>query len=338
MEKVTVIGFKNSGKTCYLAGMYDTMSMGVKSFSLVEKDSDQDWYLQNLWEKISYGSSRTWPVPNDDKRTYSFSLCHSFDRIMEFEWLDYPGGALVDPGYNLIDEIKNQLSESACLLVLVNGESFAYEGNPADKKKIMVGDLDEYKSIVSRNLKRNKDLEAVRQLTRIGANDVALPPIGVVVTKSDLIDDTWAPHVQEIIHENFESIFGESGEDERIVMLAAVTLGDGIQDGADADPVDIELPVAFAVLSILRKYIVAARVLKANSEAELSEKDKALIRVFKSDQIKKLREEISGLNNVIEKLSRDAIRLLDLFGENKPIYINGEKQNFCKYFRELLKM
>ena len=338
MDKVTVIGFQHSGKTCYLTGMYDTMSMGVKNFSLVEKNPDQDWYLQNLWEKISYGSTRSWPLSTDEKRTYSFSLCHCFNKIMEFEWLDYPGGALIDPGYNLIEDIKNQLSESACLLVLVNGASFAYEGDPKDKKEIQAANLDEYKRIVSKNLKKNNDLEAVRQLTKIGAEDVELPPIGIVVTKADLIKDKWAPHVQEIIRDNFEPIFGEGGEDDRIVMLAAVTLGYDIEKGADADPEDIELPIAFAVLSILRKYIIAARILKANSQAELSEKDAKILKIFNKKELERLREEIKKLDAIIGKLSRDAIRLLDLFGENKPIYINGEKQNFCKYYRDQLKM
>lgn len=334
MDKVTVIGFKASGKTCYLAGMYDIMSNGIESFSLVEKNSDQDWYLQGLWEQISDGANRSWPVPNDDKRVYSFSLCHSFDKIIEFEWLDYPGAALVDPGYGLIDEIKNQLSESACLLVLVNGESFAFDGKPADQKRIQAASLDEYKKIVAKNLKRNKDLEAVRQLTKIGSEDVVLPPIGIVVTKCDLIEDEWVPYVQEILRENFKSIFAEGGEDDRIVMMAAVTLGNDIQFGGDADPVDIELPIAFAVLSILRKYVIAARVLKKKTDTDLSEHEKSIFRVFKPGQAKKLREETAKMDKIIAKLSRDAIRLLDLFEESKPIYINGEKQNFKKYFRE----
>lgn len=338
MDKVTVIGFKNSGKTCYLAGMYDIMSTGIKNFSLVEKNPDQDWYLQGLWENISDGANRSWPVPSDEKRTYSFSLCHSFDKVMEFEWLDYPGAALVDPGYGLVDEITDQLSESACLLVLVNGESFAFEGRPADQKRIQADSVDEYKKIVAKNLKKNRDLDAVRQLSKIGTQGITLPPIAIVVTKCDLIEDDWAPYVQEIIRENFEPIFGEGGEDDRIVMLAPVTLGYDITAGGDADPDGIEHPIAFAVLSILRKYIIAARVLKAKSDDELSAKDTAWRRIFNSSQLQKLREDSQNLEKVIGKLCRDAIRLLDLFEEEKPIYINGEKQNFRKYFRGELNM
>lgn len=107
MEKITVIGFTSSGKTCYLAGMYDTMSYGVKNFSLIEQDSDQDRYLQKLWENISSAEGREWPVPNDDKRSYTFSLCHSFEPVMEFEWADYPGAALVDPGMGLLEDLKS---------------------------------------------------------------------------------------------------------------------------------------------------------------------------------------------------------------------------------------
>ena len=338
MDKITVIGFKNSGKTCYLAGMYDIMSNGIKNFSLVEKNADQDWYLQGLWENISDGANRSWPVPSDEKRTYSFSLCHSFDKVMEFEWLDYPGAALVDPGYGLVDEISNQLSESACLLVLVNGESFAFEGRPADQKRIVADSADEYKQMVAKNLKKNRDLEAVRQLSKIGSAGIMLPPIAIVVTKCDLIDDDWAPYVQEIIRENFEPIFGEGGEDDRIVMLAPITLGYDIATGADADPDGIEHPIAFAVLSILRRHIIIARILKSQSDDELRTKSTGLHRLFNASQIKKLREENAELEKIIGKLCRDAVRLLDLFEEEKPIYINGEKQNFRKYFRSELNM
>ena len=61
-EKVTVIGFMGAGKTCYMAGMYDNMSNGMKNFSLVEPDVDMDFYLQTLWEAISDGENREWPV------------------------------------------------------------------------------------------------------------------------------------------------------------------------------------------------------------------------------------------------------------------------------------
>ena len=337
MEKVTVIGFKNAGKTCYLAGMYDFMSYGAKNFSLVEKDSDQDWYLQKLWENISNGASREWPVPSDEKRVYTFSLQHNFQKVMEFEWLDYPGAALVDPGYGLIDELTGQISESACLLILVNGESFAFDGDPNNQIRIQAESDSAYKQIVAKNLKRNRDLEAIRQLSKLGSKGITLPPIGIVVTKSDLIEDQWIPYVQDIIIHHFSPIFGENSQDEHIVMLSAVTLGDDIQFGGDAEPVDIELPIAFAVLSILRKYVTAKRVLKAQNNNTLSQKDTLWCNLFNQKQLEDLRKAVAALDAEIGKMSQDAICLLDLFAEGKPIYINAQKQNFRKFFQNELR-
>lgn len=336
MDKVTVIGFKSSGKTCYLAGMYDTMSYGVKNFSLIEKDSDQDFYLQTLWENISSGEGRNWPVPNDEKRAYSFALCHSFDKVMEFEWLDYPGGALVDPGYGLIDEIKSHLADSSCLLVLINGESFAYEGKPELKKKIQAGTKDEYCAIVKKNLKRNKDLVAVKKLSEIATENKMLPPIALVVTKSDLIEDQWIGCVGDIIHESFENIFGEGGEDNRWVMVTAVTLGEGIEDGEDADPENIEQPIAYAVLSMLCNYIERAKQIKDDQNQALEQNNTPFRRIINKKKLEELRRQKAKIETIIGKLSRDAIRLIDLFPEDKPIYINGAKQNLRNFFTEMV--
>lgn len=326
MDKVTVIGFKASGKTCYLAGMYDTMSYGIKNFSLIESDSDQDYYLQTLWENISDGNKRNWPVPNDEKRSYSFVLCHSFDKIIEFEWLDYPGGALVDPGYGLIDEIKNQLAQSSCLLLLVNGQSFAVEADS----------VSEYKKKVRQNLKRNGDLVAIQKLSQIGSEGVTLPPIAIIVSKSDLIKDQWIDYIGEIIRENFEAVYGENGEDRRIVMVTAVTLGEDVENGGDADPENIEQPIAYAVLSMLCKYVEQARLIKSNNKQILEKKDTIWRRIINPKKLEELRNNIEVMDKVISKFSKDAIRLLELFEENKCLYVNGVKKPLRKYFQDYL--
>ena len=326
MDKVTVIGFKASGKTCYLAGMYDTMSYGIKNFSLIESDADQDYYLQTLWKNISDGDKRNWPALTDDKRSYSFALCHSFDKIIEFEWLDYPGAALLDPGYGLIDEIKNQLVQSSCLLLLVNGESFAVEAD----------NVSEYKKKVRQNLKRNHDLVAIQKLSQIGRDGVTLPPIAIIVSKSDLIEDKWIDYIGEIIRENFEAVYGENGEDRRIVMVTAVTLGEDIENGGDADPENIEQPIAYAVLSILCKYVEQARLIKNNNNQVLEKKDTIWGRIINPKKLEELRNNIDVMDRVISKFSRDAIRLLELFEDDKCLYVNGVKKPLRKYFQDSL--
>lgn len=343
MEKITVIGFTSSGKTCYLAGMYDAMSYGVKNFSLIEHDPEQDSYLQNLWENISSSKGRRWPVPNDKKRTYSFALCHSFEPVMDFEWLDYPGGALTDLGYGLLDEIKNQLADSSCLLVLINGESFAYEGSfrDASRPRITANSAKEYQEIVKRNLRLNKDLVAIKKLSELGVElkkkGQHLPPIALVVTKSDLIEDRWVDCVRPIIHESFESIFGKNTEKDRLVMVSAVTLGEGIADGANADPVDIEIPIAYAVLAMLCDYIQRAQAAKTNDQRTLSEKDTFWGRIIRPGELEQLRKDIAKIDENISNFSKDAIRLLDLFDDGAVIYVNGDQRKFRSFFEKKIR-
>lgn len=304
---------------------------------MIERDSDQDFYLQTLWENISSGEGRNWPVPNNEKRTYSFALCHSFDKVMEFEWLDYPGGALVDSGYGLIDEIKSQLAESSCLLVLINGESFAYEGKPEFKKKIQAVTREEYCETVKKNLKRNKDLIAVKKLSEIAKENKMLPPIALVVTKSDLIEDQWINCVGDIIRDSFENIFGENGEDKRWVMVTAVTLGAGIENGEDADPEDIEQPIAYAVLSMLCGYIEKAKMIKGSNDQTMKDNSTPFKKLINRKKLEELRQESAKIEAVIGKLSRDAIRLMELFPEDKPIYINGMKHNLRNFFADFIR-
>ena len=334
-EKVTVIGFMGAGKTCYMAGMYDNMSNGMKNFSLVEPDVDMDFYLQTLWEAISDGKNREWPVPNDDTKEFTFALCHICKKVMEFGWYDYPGGALLDPGYGLMDEINGQLAESSCLLLMINGESFGAEA----------ADREDYIRKVSRNLKKNGDLKAIAKLSQLGLNQ-ELPPMAIVITKSDLINDSWVPAdlddeqaaalinetLSSIITTNFQSVFGTGGTGQRLVMITAVTLGEGISEGADAEPVNIEQPIAYAVLTMLCGYVAKAKAAKQQNLKNQNAKNTWLGRIIHADEIAKLKAEAEEMDREIAKFSADAHRLLDLFEEDKCLYVNGEKTPLRDFF------
>lgn len=336
MDKITVIGFTSSGKTTYLAGMYSRMTFGVESISLHEPDEDQHDYLTGLWRNILQGE---WPVPSDDKRFYKFNLRHCLLPVMDFEWLDYPGAALVDASYGLREEIRSQLAESSCLLLLINGESFAYQGNPERKQRITAANPQAYTRIVHNNLMINRDLDAIHQLTQISTTGTVLPPIAIVVTKCDLIEDQWIPYVSQILTSSFAPVFGKglTGQ-QRIVMLSAVTLGNDIEQGGFADPVDIELPIAFAVLSILRNRIMLRQLDQAKNQKEYQQKDTFLRNIFTPGMLERLKKENKKLGDEIEKMSRDAVHLLELFDPEKPIYINGEPMELRKFFLDALNV
>lgn len=195
--------------------------------------------------------------------------------------------------------------------------------------------------MVKKNLRRNNDLIAVKKLSEIGVelkkSNQHLPPIALVVTKSDLIEDRWIDCVRPIIHESFEIIFGKDTEKDRLVMVTAVILGEDIEEGKDADPVDIELPIVYAVLAMVCGYIKRARDARADDEKELNEKDTFWGRLLNSDELEELRRNVSEMETKIQRFSKDAFRLLDLFDNDAVIYINGEKRKLRGFFENQIR-
>lgn len=339
MDKVTVIGFTGSGKTTYLVGMYDTMSYGVKNFSLLAKDTDDDFYFHQMWQNIRSGAGRSWPAPSDEKRTYDFSLCYCLEKISEFEWIDYPGAAVIDPRYQLLDEIQRQIASSSCLLVLVNGDSFAFTGNRKSNnlKPIQASGVEDYKRIVANNLKNNGDLTAILRLNQMAQKDIVIPPVAIVVTKRDLIPTEYIEYISEIIQENFSLIFGQNIKNHRLVMISAVTLGEGIEDGADAYPEDIEQPIAYAVLSTLCQRIQSVRSAVSRAQGDLSEKNTFWGRLTNAQELASIRSNISAYKAEISRYSEDAIRLLGVFESGKVIYVNKAEKDIREYFLNLIR-
>ena len=341
MNKITVIGFTGSGKTTYLVGMYDTMSYGVKNFSLLAKDTDDDFYFHQMWQNIRSGADRSWPAPSDEKRTYNFSLCYCLEKICDgdFEWIDYPGAAVIDPKYQLLDEIQRQIASSSCLLVLVNGDSFAFTGNrrSGNLRPIQANNGEDYKRIVASNLKNNGDLMTIRRLHQMAREGIVIPPVAIVITKRDLIPTEYIEYISEIILENFSLIFGEGIQIHRPVIICAVTLGEGIEDGEDADPDDIEQPIVYAVLSTLCQRIQRIRSEVSTEQGNLSQKDTFWRRIINPQELARIRANISAYKSEISRYSEDAIRLLGVFESGKVIYVNKAQKDIREYFLNLIR-
>lgn len=337
MNKISVIGFTSSGKTSYLVGMYNALCNGISGFSVVENDMDVDLYLDKVWKNLCENGE--FPFPSDSKETYHFSLLQSQKKIRTFEWLDYPGSVLSDGG-DMLRDLSEQLAESSCLLLLVNGASFAFQGDPDNQERIQAASVTDYKQIVSNNLRNNKDLQAIRQLNRLGAQGVELPPIVIVLTKSDLIEDKWALYAKDILRDNFSVIFGAPGvTTDRIVMITHTSLGDlDPQNGFRVDPINVELPIAFGVLSILRDDVIKYKLLHANNQTQINTHQKnKFTRWLNSDTLNALKKENDKCMADIKAASKDIFKLLDLFDDDKNIYINNVEKNLKVFFRDELK-
>lgn len=88
-----MIGLSNAGKTTFVSTMYAAMNDGVAEFSVRSARPADHTRLRNSAEQIRRG---IFPAPSDRRTVYSLQLWHSANRIVDFNWRDYRGGALVE--------------------------------------------------------------------------------------------------------------------------------------------------------------------------------------------------------------------------------------------------
>ncbi len=342
-NKVTVIGFTGSGKTTYLTGMYIRMSMGVKNFSLLCKDRNMDLYLENLWEKICEGSK---PDPNNRSECYDFHIAHNFKPVCDFKWLDYPGGILADPEHQDRDKLEESIKDSDCLLLIVDGELLAdIQDSDANKygtniEKLLTGNSDtgyeedeeeDKISLIQNVLNSSRGIrEELKMFTQLSSEGFTLPPIGIVLTKCDLLGKEYQDAVRLAIRNSFPGLFDEP---DRIVLLMSVSLGYFTETGFEPRPFCVEQPIAFAVLTILLKYIAALKMEKDKNNKLISEHSGIISSLVNSGKVNKARENVKELGEAVDKWAKDAFGLIDLFSDKKTIYVGGIEKKLREYYR-----
>jgi hypothetical protein len=300
------------------------MSFGIKNFTLVSTDNNADLFLDTLWSNIQHGKL---PLPNDDIEKYSFHLAHDYKPVCDFEWMDYPGGILADPNHKFRPQLDSSISSADCILLILDGKLF----------KIEAANEEEYKRKLANKL-RNSDLKyETKYFTQMSAKGEALPPILIVVTKSDLINPEYQEAIEQVIRQELAPVFAgaEEKKGDRMVLMTTVSLGDNFDHGGEVEPYNIEQPIAFAVLVILIKYMLMLKAVKQDNLSVAQKKHSKIGRFFNSDAIEKAERNLVELSKLSDKCSKDAYRLLELFPDTKSIYINNDKTNMREYFRDL---
>ena len=319
-SKVTVIGFTGSGKTTYLTGMYICMSGGVKHFSLLAKDKDMDLYLENLWDMICDGKK---PKGTDKSECYDFHIAHNFKPVCDFKWLDYPGGILADPNHQERSRLESDIKESDCLLLIIDGELLA---------GIDAVDADSYREQLENKLRMNNSIrKEYKMFTELSKSKTKIEHVGIVVTKCDLIDSQLEEKdiqsaIQSAIRNRFEGLFEEP---ERVVLQMSVSLGGPIEEGFMPEPFCVEQPIAFAVLTILLKYIEEIQKVRKELLQFISKHNG----IFDRKKVEEAREKIKNLEAALDKWSKDAFTLIDIFSDKKTIYVGGIEKNLKDYYK-----
>ena len=247
-ERITMLGTIGAGKTCFLVGMYADMSGGRRGFTF-STNPDDDLDLSDKWSRliVEAGPDR-WPPPTGDQpRSYTFGFNYGFRRIMEFDWIDYRGGALSDRSTKAdVQELKRYLKQSSCVMLCVSGEHLQEPKNAAVvRAQTGIGRLNSFLTELREELGRQKK---------------ELPAVIIVVTKSDYCSSRPREEIEEQIRDLFNPLFAPDGG--WLVSIGSVSLGAGLAtdtEKGEIDPDNIHLPLIFSIYRVLNKEVEQQR-------------------------------------------------------------------------------
>jgi hypothetical protein len=241
---ITMLGGPASGKTCFMLGMYDTMSCGVRGFTFLA-DPNDDLDLTKRWSALigRTGADR-WPPGTSDAKQYSFKLQRSFKTLGSFNWLDYRGGAIADDySEKDVQELISHFHTSDGIFIVC----------PADLllKSDTVARSQAYIRRINLHLGTLAD-----ELDQAGKPK---PIITIVLTKYDYLlaaepdQESRRAKVIDKMKKLYEPLFGGDW----LVAIMGVTLGAQLSaqpDTAEIDPQALHFPVVFTLYSRYRDY------------------------------------------------------------------------------------
>lgn len=323
--KITMLGTTQSGKTCYMHGMYAYMQTGIHGFTLSAKDADLDVRLSDNWRRLMLEKGeKRWPPPTTASKEavmdYAFYMNYGFRPIMEFQWIDYRGGALSDndPEAKDVQRLRQHIKESSCLFLCLSGEHLTSKANMTTAVKTEANRMNHYLSEVYRTQ--------------------GTIPIAIIITKFDLCAERDTEEIIEDIKNLFQALFtSDSGW---TVMICPVTLGTELAkdiNNGNIEPEFVHKPVAFAIYCKLAELVQSEieyaeeRQIRQNELIQdLESLDNWLTKILRSGDIETIEGELSQLeyeneltNQKLEKLKSDMIRLAKEVPE-KYVYRNGK--------------
>ncbi len=312
--KIAMLGTTGAGKTSYLLAMYAVMQTGVKGFTLSAKDMDMDLDLIEKWEQlIDVEAEDRWPLPNAAAiEHYSFNFSYGFRPIMSFDWLDYRGLALSDRSSEQdVQALCNYLADSSCLFLCVSGEHLQDKITPAIVRQIKSDRMNQFIQQIISNYRKPTPERPF--------------PVVILITKYDLCHHREKQAVIEDIKRIFQALFTPNSG--WLVMICPVSLGKELCQDIDRGtivPVNVHLPIVFAIYSQLRSYgikLKAAR-LRLDEEIDTLKQSGVLTKVFKNGL---LQENAKKLEDLEEKIAimEDNMALLAEELQQVSLFLSG---------------
>jgi len=128
--RVAMLGAGSSGKTTYMAAMYESMAKGHKGFFLHTKDPIYGAELLAAAKRIK---SRKYPPPSAHRSIYDFTLGTKLQpRLFDFTWNDYRGGAISEQATSADTEaVHRDLLLADAIVVFADSDYFAHDPDPS---------------------------------------------------------------------------------------------------------------------------------------------------------------------------------------------------------------
>jgi len=332
-RKFTILGEMRSGKTCYLLGMYSEMTAGVGGYSIIAPNPDEDSDLTRRYQRLTnkkQGIDR-FPLATNVASTYNFNLQYGLEKIMSFEWIDYPGNFvdaaqrdIANPDYV---KVEQSINESSTLFICMDGENLV-DGNVKQKIKR-----------VRNSCAKRINPYILKLADKLNGQGKKLPPVGIIVTKWDLcLHSTTEDDLREIVEESFNSLFTSK---DSIVAIIPVSLGETIMDDSvsgELDPINIELPILYGIRFALRDQIkqIDQQIDNINADTYRSKnwRDKEADRWFfwrDDDLIRSLEADMRNnrarnveLEKIKDAMKRNRGRLERDLEDLQSVFYNGE--------------
>lgn len=314
--KITMLGTTGAGKTSYLLGMYALMQTGIQGFTLAAKDMDLDLELIQRWEKmISLQGENRWPTPNAAAMEYySFDFSYGFHPLMGFQWLDYRGLALSDRSTEQdVADLVEYLQTSACLFLCISGEYLTSELTPKTVREIKSDRMNQFvQQYVSSSQQPNPQQPF---------------PVAIVITKYDLCHHREREEIIADVKKLFQALFTPNSG--WLVMICPVSLGRDLcnePDSARIIPVNVHLPIVFAVYSQLRAYglkLESDRDLQTTA-LETAQQKNPLFQLLKAEEIRQQASQLETTKTEIQMVEEN-MKLLSQELQQVSLYFNGSE-------------
>jgi len=259
-----MFGVSRSGKTCYLYAMSQVLNYGVDMesthLSVIANDPMQQSILNNGYLEMVSG---VWPEGSIETREFDFNVSIQHEGIYiplipSLILHDYRGGVwegATEANIKEREALLASFADAMCVLFLVDGNTLLHAMDAMDVAPghRVVSAIDKVRARQQVSFVQNLFLKF-----KENANGNQLPPILVVITKSDVFSSSYEKrNAYNYIRKTIPSIFAQGSHVD--AAITSVSLGDNLtnhnmQLAGDLDISinhNIHIPMVFSLYAYL---------------------------------------------------------------------------------------